>query len=254
MRIERQIDQIIQTYLPLITRGEETVESVLEKNAQIAEQLKPSLEAAAWISQARHITEPRQGYIPASRQYLEEKIAAQKPLSPWQRLLGHFTPQRWFFNLAAPILVIAMLALVVNNALLTARLSIPGEPLYGTKLFVEDLQLAFTFDPVRRTELNIQNSRQRTTEFVELVLEGQYDALPSAADRLEAGIISSLYSLDRISTQQAAMEQATLLQFRDSLSNEVSLLTVLKSTSPQSAHPGIDLAIQVAQSGILALR
>ncbi len=47
---------------------------------------------------------------------------------------------------------------------------------------------------------------------------------------------------------------SSVASFRDTLSSEIFMLNVLKGSSPTSAHPGINLAIQVAQSGVLALR
>ena len=146
------------------------------------------------------------------------------------------------------------MASVVNNAVLTARLSIPGDPLYSTKLIIEDIQLAFTFNPVDKTDLHIQQSRERTLEFIELVMEGDYVYLPKAAGRMEAEIDASLLSLNNVSKNDPGSEITMVNDLRDILSNELFMLDVLKGTSPISAQPGINQAIQVAQSGILALR
>jgi len=49
-------------------------------------------------------------------------------------------------------------------------------------------------------------------------------------------------------------EQHNLMTgFNDTLSNEVLMLNVLKTTSPSSAHAGIELAIHAAQTGMMAL-
>jgi hypothetical protein len=165
-----------------------------------------------------------------------------------------YQPSRWVFNIASPILLFLLLAMVINSAVLTAKLSIPGDPFYGTKLFLEDMRLAITFDQVSKTDLYIDYSRERTTEFVGLVLEGDYERLPSAAQRLETEIIASLRSLERIPAEDASLEHLMVINLSDTLSNEVSMLNVLKQTSPASAQPGIELAINVAQSGLMALR
>jgi hypothetical protein len=196
----------------------------------------------------------RPGYIHDSRKYLEAKIKALQPIGFWQRLFMRYQPGRWVFNIASPIVLFLLFAMVINSAVLAAKLSIPGEPFYGTKLFLEDMRLAITFDQVSKTELHIDYSRERTTEFVDLVLEGDYEYLPVAAQRLETEIIASLRSLDNIPAEDAAMEHSMVTNLRDTLSNEVSMLNVLKQTSPVSSQPGIELAINVAQSGLLALR
>jgi hypothetical protein len=197
--------------------------------------------------------EPRPGYIVSSRKYLETQIESM-PMGFWQRLFRRNTPQRWIFNILSPILVTLLLVLVVNNLLLSARLAIPGDTLYSTKLLAEDIQLVLTIDQVDKTDLYIQFSRERTTEFVELVLEGDYAHIPSAAARLETEIISSLHSLNAIQLHHPSKEQLLVAELRDTLTNEIFMLNVLKRTSPNLAHPGIELAINAAQSGLLALR
>jgi hypothetical protein len=254
MKIEQQIDHIIQDALPAITGGNETLESVVAKHSEIAEELRPRLEAAIWLQQASFALSTRPGYIHDSRKYLEAKIKSLQPTGFWQRLFMRYQPSRWVFNIASPIVLFLLLAMVINSAVLTAKLSIPGDPFYGTKLFIEDMRLAITFDQVSKTVLYIDYSRERTTEFVNLVLEGDYEHLPGAANRMETEIIASLRSLEDIPTGNAAMEYSMVANLRDTLSNEVSMLNVLKKTSPPSALPGIELAINVAQSGLMALR
>ena len=254
MNIDRRIDKIIENYLPSIKNGQETIDSILEKYPQYANALRPRLETIFWLSNAKKTLEPRPGFITSSRQYMEQQFESIRPHGFWQRVFSRYTPQRWVFNFAAPVIVILLLALVINSAILTARLSIPGHPFYSTKLVIEDIQLAFTFDQVERTDLYIQYSRERTTEFVELVLEGDYELLPPAANRLETEIIASLHSISEVPIRDQVKEQPMIMELRETLTNEIFMLNMLKGTSPATAYPGIELAIQVAQSGLMALR
>jgi len=254
MNIEHRIDKILEIYTPAIKNGQETIDSIIEKYPKYANALRPRLEAVLWLLNAKKNFEPRQGYISSSRQYMVHQFETIRPHGFWQRLFSRYTPQRWVFNMAAPVIVVILLVLIINSAILTARLSIPGDPFYSTKLLTEDIQVALTFNQLHKTDLYIEFSRERTTEFVELVLEGDYELLPVAANRLETEIIASLHSLNEIPTQNQAVEQPMILQLRDTLTNEIFMLNMLKDTSPTTAYPGIELAIQVAQSGLMALR
>jgi hypothetical protein len=254
MKIERQVDQIINENVTAIAAGDESVESILARHPKIEAELRPRLEAAILLQQARFSVATRPGFIHDSRKYLETKIVSMPPRYPWQRIFMRYTPQRWVFNLIAPVIVLLMLALVVNSTLLTARLSIPGDPLYSTKLVIEDLQLLFTFNRVDKTNLQMQQTQERTLEFVELVMEGNYDDLPAAASRMEAEIVASLHALNTVSMSSPGVELPMLAKLSDTLTNELQMLNLLKATSPTSAHAGINQAIQVAQSGVLALR
>jgi hypothetical protein len=254
MNLDHRIDKIVEIYIPSIKNGQETIDSIIENYPQYANALRPRLEAVLWLLNAKKNVEPRPGFITSSRQYMQQRFENIRPHGFWQRLFMRRTPQRWVFNIAAPVIVLLLMALIINSAFLTARLSIPGDPFYSTKLVIEDIQLAFTFDQVDKTDLSIQFSRERTTEFVELVLEGDYELLPPAANRLETEIIASLHSISEVPIRDQVKEQPMIVELRETLTNEIFMLNMLKSTSPTTAYSGIELAIQVAQSGLMALR
>jgi hypothetical protein len=254
MRIERQIEKIISEYLPAIENRQETLESILEKYPEIADELRPRLEAMLWLRKARFALATRPGYIHDSRKYLEAKIEEIQPRGFLVRIFRQHTAQRWVFNIAAPVVLILLLALVINSALLTARLSIPGEPFYSTKLFLEETRMAFTFNPVDKSNLYMEYSRLRTSEFVELVLDGNYEYLPAATTRLESEILASLNSLNKLSLADRTDAQLTETELQQTLSNEISMLRILQQSSPPNANAEIEAAIQVAQAGIMALR
>jgi hypothetical protein len=240
MSKKRQINQIIEASSPALLNEQESIDSILQRYPQKSNELRPQLEAISWLGKAKKDLEPRQGFIASSRRDLQHALEIQPADNFWQRLFKRSTPQRWVFNITAPIIVIIMLALVLNSLVLTARLSIPGDPFYSAKLAIEEIQLATTFDPVDKMELYVRFSRERTTEFVDLVLGGDYELLPAAAKRMETELIASLNAISNVS--------------RNTLNNELSMLSILKSSSPISAQPGIDLAIQVAHIGVMALR
>lgn len=254
MSKKRQINQIVEASSTALLNEQETIDSIVQRYPQKSNELRPQLEAISWLGKTKKDLDPRQGFIASSRRNLQHYIELQPPANFWQRLFMRFTPQRWVFNITAPIIVIIMLALVLNSLVLTARLSIPGDPFYSTKLVIEDIQLATTFDPVDKLELYVQFSRERTTEFVELVLDGDYELLPAAAKRMESELISSLHAISNVSVENPKAEMPAIVNLRKTLNNELSMLSILLSSSPISAHPGIDLAIQVVNIGVMALR
>jgi len=254
MKTSHRIEEIIEHYLPDIVSGKETIASMLDKYPQYANELRPRLEALLWLTNSRGKLEPRPGFISSSRKYIEHQFESVQPHGFWQRLFKRHTPRRWAFNLAAPIILVILLALILNSLALSAQLSIPGDPLYSTKLVLEHVQLGLTFNQEDKTSLYIQLSRERATEFMELVLEGDYDLLPVAADHMETALIASLHSMNQLPDRGQAAKQPMTAELRDTLSSEIFMLDMLMETSPSSAHPGIELAIQTAQTGLMALR
>jgi hypothetical protein len=176
-----------------------------------------------------------------------------QPQTIWQRLFRLLTPRRWVVNFAVLTFLVIALVAVINDLILAARLSNPSEPLYSTKLVIENIQLALTFSRTAKTDLYIQFSRERTTEFMELVLQGDYEYLPAAARRLESEITAALYSLEDTPIHAQDNDKSFMANFNETLTNEIFMLNMLKWTSPPSALPGIELAIQATQSGIFAL-
>ena len=248
-----RIEKIIEDSLLAISDGRETLASILEKHPKEASAIRPRLEAALWLAEARKAHNPRPGFVTSSRHYIERAIALTPPRNSLQRLISRYSPQRWVFILASPVLLIIMLALMINGLVLTARLAIPGEPFYNAKLMIEDVQLTLTFDPQNKADLYLQFSRERAAEFVELVLDGDYTLLPAAANRMESDIIGTLHSLNTVSVRDPGMDLPMITNLKDTLSNEILMLNVLRDITPTSAHGGIDLAIQVARTGIIAL-
>jgi Domain of unknown function (DUF5667) len=253
MSSDHRIDAIIDQYLPALMTGQETITSILEKHPQDATELRPRLESLTWLVDSRKNLDPRPGFISSSRKYIEHKVGLIQPQNFWQRAIRRYTPQRWVFNIVAPAMLIVLLVLVLNSIVLSAQLSIPGDPLYSTKITLENVQLAFTFNQVEKADLYIQLSRERTTELVELALEGNYELIPSAARRMEMEIIASLHALNNIGDQYQTSKGPMLSELRGTLTNEIYVLNLLESSSPPAAHQGIELAIQTAQSGLMAL-
>jgi hypothetical protein len=253
MKKECRISQIIDISAPEIISGEETVDSILEKYPQYALELRPRLEAVLWLTDTQMYLDPHLGFITSSRGSMERQIETIQPQTVWQHLIRRYTPQRWAFNLITPVILVLLLALIINNLLLTARLSIPGDPLYSTKLSIEDIQLALTFSPVEKTELYMQFTRERTIEIVDLAVEKKYSALTPTAARMETEIIASLHSLNDLTYYDPNVEQTTTALLRETLSNEIYILNIMRGFSTPSAYQGIELAIQAAQSGISGL-
>jgi hypothetical protein len=172
MKNDRQIDEIINHYAPDLLTGQETVDSIIDKNPQVASELRPELEAVEWLQHARLSLATRPGYISDSRKYLESKIASLPLVSYPHRLFNRYSPQKLAFYITAPVVIVVLIGLIMNSLVLASRISIPGDALYSTKLVSEVVRLALTRDPVEKTELHMQYSRERTTELVELVIDG----------------------------------------------------------------------------------
>jgi hypothetical protein len=253
MKNDRQIEDLINRYTPDLSTGRETVASILEKHPQFAPELKPRLEAVYWLLDKESGFEPRHGFISSSRNKLEQQIALKQARGFWPAIFDRYSPWRLAFYVTTSALIIILLALTLNSLVLTSQLSIPGDPFYSTKLTIEDVQLAFTFNPETKANLHMQNSKERTSELVELVIDGDYAALPDATSRLESEIAASVRSLADLEAQGQTVTEARTTELRETLSNEVLMLRILKANLPGTVAQNVDLAIRVARTGLLAI-
>jgi hypothetical protein len=253
MKNDQRIEEIINRHAPDLSEGRETVDSIMEKYPQDSSELKPRLEALSWLLEKEKSLEPGHGFISSSRNNLELQIASQRPRFFGSAIINSYSPPRLAFYVTTSVLIIILLAMTINSLVLTAQLSIPGDPFYSTKLVIEDIQLAFTFSPEAKANLHMLNSKERTTEFVELVLDGDYAALPEAALRMETGLAESIRSLADLEDQDQAVTAARSAELRETLSNEILMLRILKANLPSTVALDVDLAIRVARTGLLAI-
>lgn len=249
-----QVNEIIERYSADLYTGAETVDSIIEKYPMYAEELRPRLEALVWLTLSKRNLEPRQGFIASSRAHIEQKAATTPPLHFWERIFKDYTPQHLAFYITTPALIIVLLGLIINSLVFTARLALPGDLLYPAKLLIENTQLALTFNPEKKTVLLLQFTKERSSEFIELVLDGDYQNLPSAATRMETEIVTYARAMSYLKSQGLPIEQVENKQLNETLTNEIALLTILKGSVPPSAYAGIDQAIGVTQTGLMALR
>lgn len=249
-----EISETIEQFAPDLSDGKETIDSIIEQYPQYATELRPRLEAMQMLASIKPGLEPRPGFIASSRNYIESRAVTRPQKDVWHRILNRYTPQHWAFYITAPALIIVLLALIFNSLVLTARMALPGDTLYSTKILMEDLRMALTFDREKKADLYIQYTRERSSEMVDLVLDGDYEALTITASRFETDLIDSLHSLNALYQDNPEIVLPKSAELRNTLTGELFMLNVLKSSAPASAYPGIDMAMNVAQSGILALR
>ena len=68
------INDILQICLETIQNGEATLDTILERYPELADELQPQLEAAVWLHQRAESFGPRPGFVRASRSRLVNRI------------------------------------------------------------------------------------------------------------------------------------------------------------------------------------
>lgn len=185
-----------------------------------------------------------------------EAIVLQKGSVPSRRLPQiQFSP---FFRAgrrfaAATALAVFLFILVlffgqIGTVAAATRDALPGETLYPVKIVVEDVQLAFTLDPVQKAELHLAFAQSRVEEIEALDAAGKDEYISATSQSFidqvnEADKLLTSAKKDNLPVAAAGklMEQT--------LGQSSEVLTSLLESVPVQARPGLERAINVSNSG-----
>jgi hypothetical protein len=261
-RNAQKLDEVLPLCLSAYEGGDKSISSILDDYLPADDPIRQQVEAALWLEARKKSLAPRPGYVRSSRQYVTDQIQKGNVDGilagriSWISQLQD-TWQMWQMKQVLQFASISLLILTIfafSNVLsLAARLSIPGDSLYPVKLGIEQLQLAFTLSDAGDTELYLEFSKQRTTEIVDLILEGQYEYLPGTAANLEHQVNQAIISLEGVAEKDAMLAKTMETSLENTLDSQVLILAVLHGTSPPPARPGIELAMEVTTTGLSAL-
>lgn len=154
----------------------------------------------------------------------------------------------WSFQrLFRPAMGFALAALVLlAGAGTAAASSVPGDPAFGLKTTVEDLQVALTFDDVQKVELLAQIADRRLAE-LQQVAENDQKA-PTASQAYADAVARFRAAVDAL---QAAAPQDKADKAQDvadtSREKHVPILDQLQDRVPESAKPALERAKEEEQ-------
>jgi hypothetical protein len=168
------VSEILEQCLEQVLSGQETIDSVLAKFPEYAQELRPELDTALWLQDQRSAVDMRPGYLTASRSRLvkqinrtqEKTIPAKKPLLAWNRSVFRFA-------FAALFLLITVFSM--RGGALAVQASLPGDTLHRFKLAAEDMQVSLTSDDADEASLRIEHADERAREIEELMDLGRYE-------------------------------------------------------------------------------
>lgn len=146
----------------------------------------------------------------------------------------HSRKEKFAMNILVSVLLAAALLMGSGATLASAQDDLPNEPLYGVKVFSEEVSLSLTGDPVAKVERLMELAQVRTQEMAALAGEGQ--AVPEAVLlRLEQHVEQALEIAATL--QDDADLTRTLLQLRDRLQVQDRLLSQLQTDVSAETEP-----------------
>jgi hypothetical protein len=244
----RKIEIIFQECLEAAQKGE-SVEQVINRYPKYADKLLQRLETVHWLESNTAVFSPRPGFIPASRQRLVDRLKREsaaestRPLDP--RALKAFQVRRFWqvLNLASVVVLILALGFVGRQGYSFAETALPGDALYGIKLFGEKVRLEATFDPATKAELHVDYAGKRSSEIVELIFEGRYEYLTPTSASLKENVQQADMLLSSLQASDPLLSDSLSNRLENTFTSQNLLLDLLIQSVPLDERLGVEEAM-----------
>jgi len=142
--------------------------------------------------------------------------------------------EKFAMNILVSVLLATAMLMGGGVTLAAAQDDLPNEPLYGVKVFAEDVGLSLTGDPEAKVERLMDLSQVRAQEMAALAEDGQSVPEPVLL-RLELHVEQALETAATLE-EDADLTQ-TLLQLRDRLQTQDRLLSELQTDASAEEEP-----------------
>ena len=256
-RNQDELSKILDSCLDQIASGSETVDTVVERYPKYRDQLKPALEAAAWLQNRSEVFNPRPGFVQLSHRRLVNRFKANKDRSGsdaggtlgW--IPAFFQERRLVMQYSALVTLTAVLLFVgfQSTSFLVQR-SIPGDPLYETKLVQEELQVTLTSSEEGQTRLRIEFAQRRVVEMQELVLAGRDNLFDEALANFEFQVAKAASGIMDVAKEDESSAAELTTVFEETLSVPVRNLVGILDTTPVFASAIFIDTLQSLTAGI----
>ena len=243
-----KIGIIFQECLEAAHRGE-NLEQIVSRYPEHADELLQRLEMVNWLEENESVIESRPGFIPASRQRLVERLRresateATRPRDP--RALKAFQVRRFWqvLNSISVAVLVLFFGLIAMQGLSFAQTSIPGDMLYGVKIFGEKAHLETTFSPAKKAELNVEYAGRRSSEIVELILEGRFDYLTPTSTNLKGHVLQADSLLSGLQASDPSLSDYLSNRLEKTVTSQNLLLGFLIQSVPLNERHGVEEAM-----------
>lgn len=257
------IEMILQDCLEKIQNGQSTLEGVLAEYPDLAEDLRPSLEAALWFRMHKATLDPRPGFIAASNHRVLEKIKQEQLANVmsqtaaaegvfarfWQFLTGQ---RQLVFQAALVFLLLFVLIAGSGGVAYASQDSLPGDLFYRVKTSLEKAEIAFAQGEATKADLQIHLAQRRLVEIQELIRQDRLGDIPKTITRFEDHINQAVHHVISVRNQDRERAVALVATMQSVLKEQVGIFSLLAVNAPPALREQIDRIILVS-NGVIGL-
>jgi hypothetical protein len=248
VRRQDELSKILDACLEQIASGSKTVDSVIEQYPKYKDQLKPALEAAQWLQNRKEVFNPRPGFVQLSQRRLINRFrnnggsAAATSTETLSRIPAFFQERRLVVQYSALLTLTAVLLFVgYRSTSFLIQRSIPGDPLYETKLAQEELRVSISSNEEAQTRLRIQFAQRRVIEMQELVIAGRDSHLDETLANFEYQMTEAAAGILIVAETDQGSAAVLSTIFEETLTVPVkNLVGILDTTSAVASAVFID--------------
>lgn len=230
---EQDFSQIVEAGVELILSGKATLEQVLARYPDQAEEIRPELEVAIWLSSRSQEVAPRPGFVSASRRRVVDRIKQEaKSTGKKHAFMGIAWPKRLSFQWVAVALVLLVLFSGTGGMVTFAQGAVPGENLYPVKRASETVAYTVTFTDTRRVELSARFAERRLDEAGQLMEISDYQAVEAVLKEYGQEITRTAALIQIIGVSNAPQAAALARDYQATLSKQALVVQEMQSAAP----------------------
>ncbi|MFZ6026532.1 MAG: DUF5667 domain-containing protein [Chloroflexota bacterium] len=242
MNRKLSFDEILAVCLEELETHPGALDATLARYPQVADELRPLLEAAQWLSTRAPILDPRPGFVAASRQRLVREVRrAPARAAFWDRLLGtRHRPIVVPIALSLMILTFFLAVLGGRSLSTSAAHALPGETLYPAKAALEDLQLVASLSDEGDARLYMQFADRRVNEIEQMLLDGETAYIDRAIARYERQTQAAIQLVEAVATVDTERGVALSRWVAAGLDQQSTSLALMMEISPGGVNPALE--------------
>jgi hypothetical protein len=257
---QEQIAAHLQQCLDLVLNENKSVEEVICLYPGEAEELGPLIEQAVYLHAHSAAFDPDPQFVQVSKQRLLKNLSGargsmQKPATGplrWNWLLNLGGSRALAYRFAVVMVLFIILFAGGTGVAFASQNALPGDPLYGAKIGLEDLTLAFTPDQQSNILLNMQYADRRLAEIRTLQAQGRFDQVAPALLNYQKHIDQANKALVKVVEQDPAHGIQTAGMVQERVASQLAMLDSLVKDSPGQTQKDLVLAQNAAQHSLEA--
>ena len=261
---QEEFDRILAACLDRLQSGEATLETILVEHPALADELRPMLEAAAWLQVKKAALAPRPEFIAAARQNMVARLRLEQPaatglasqpartslagrLRQWLATADRLANRRLALQFAMLFVVLFGLLSGGMSAAFASQGALPGEVLYPLKISLEQVELFFSLDESNDVRLHLQFAQLRSHEMQDLVELNRYLYLRDTLANYQYHVEQAVRLMAVVASQSLEKARAIAPEVHRLVSEQPQVLANLAQAVPEQVFPGLAQAVPVAE-------